>query len=244
MSQRSEKLHRRVGRLEEQIQFVQNSMDFEGIFRDIQQEREEKEDRALHAARKEAREAERAAQMWRALAWVSVLVALVVLFLALQDKAQAAEMDPEPVETEVIQYDPPPAPMPEAEVVVSKPETTTRRLHGSCRITAYCPCEICCGEWAKDRPVDEAGNPIVYGASGNVLTPGVSVACSLPYGTKLEIDGLPGTYVVEDRTAEWIQDKYNGMTVDIYMPNHEACYDLLSGCPEWMDVYIVEEADA
>ena len=69
----------------------------------------------------------------------------------------------------------------------------------------------------------------------------MSVACSLPYGTKLEIDGLPGTYIVEDRTAEWIQDKYNGMTVDIYMDSHEACYELLAGMPEWMDVYIVEE---
>lgn len=240
MSQRSEKLHRRVSRLEEQVQFVQNSVDFDGIFRAIQQEREEKEDRSLHAARKRAREAQRAARMWRALAWVSVLVALVVLFLALQDRAQAAEVVPThaPIKAEVVQYNPPPAPMPE--IIVEEP---VRRLHGSCRITAYCACEICCGEWATDRPLDENGNPIVYGASGQVLTPGVSVACSLPYGTEIQIDGLPGTYVVEDRTAEWIQDKYNGMTVDIYMPTHESCYELLAGMPEWMDVYIVEEAD-
>lgn len=239
MSQRSEKLHRRVSRLEEQVQFVQNSVDFDGIFREIQQEREEKEDRVLHIARKRAREAQRAARMWRALAWVSVLVALVVLFLALQDRAQAAEVVPThaPIKAEVVQYNPPPAPMPE--IIVEEP---VRRLHGSCRITAYCACEICCGEWAKDRPLDENGNPIVYGASGQVLTPGVSVACSLPYGTEIQIDGLPGTYVVEDRTAEWIQDKYNGMTVDIYMPTHESCYELLAGMPEWMDVYIVEEA--
>lgn len=26
----------------------------------------------------------------------------------------------------------------------------------------------------------------------------------------------------------------------IYMPTHEACYELLSGKPEWMDVYILE----
>lgn len=236
MSQRSEKLHRRVSRLEEQVQFVQNSVDFENIFQAIQQEREARDDRILHTARKTAREAERDARMWRALAWVSVLVALVVLFLALQDRAQAAEMEPGPVEARVVQYDPPPEPMPE--VVVEEP---VRRLHGSCRITAYCACEICCGEWAKDRPLDENGNPIVYGASGQVLTPGASVACSLPYGTKIQIDGLPGTYVVEDHTAEWVQDKYNGMTVDIYMDSHDACYDLLSGKPEWMDVYVVEE---
>ena len=115
-------------------------------------------------------------------------------------------------------------------------------LHGSCRITSYCSCERCCGQWASNRPLDDEGNPIVYGASGNVLTPGVSVACSLPYGTELKIDGLPGTYIVEDRTAEWIQDRYAGMTVDIYMDDHEACYDLLAGLPEWMDVYILEES--
>ena len=124
---------------------------------------------------------------------------------------------------------------------IEKPSEPQRRYHGSCRITAYCACEQCCGQWAADRPTDEDGNPIVYGASGAVLTPGVSVACSLPYGTKLEIDGLPGAFIVEDRTAEWIQDKYNGMTVDIYMDSHEACYELLAGLPEWMDVYIVEE---
>lgn len=26
----------------------------------------------------------------------------------------------------------------------------------------------------------------------------------------------------------------------IYMGSHEACYELLAGKPEWMDVYIVE----
>lgn len=210
-------------------------MNFEEIIDSARTEREAEHERQLSAARREAREARHAAKMWRTLAWAAVVVALVVLFLAIQDRAQAAEVEPEPAEARVVRYDPPPAPMPE--IVVEEP---TRRLHGSCRITAYCACEICCGEWAKDRPLDENGNPIVYGASGQVLTPGVSVACSLPFGTKIEIDGLPGTYVVEDRTAEWIQDKYNGMTVDIYMDSHEACYKLLAGCPEWMDVYIVE----
>ena len=125
MSQRSEKLHRRVSRLEEQVQFVQNSVDFDGIFREIQQEREEKEDRVLHIARKRAREAQRAARMWRTLAWVSVLVAMMVLFLALQDRAQAVEVEPKPVEARVVQYDPPPTPMPEVDV--SEMESATPR---------------------------------------------------------------------------------------------------------------------
>lgn len=131
-----------------------------------------------------------------------------------------------------------------APVEIEEPEEPAepeRRYHGSCRITAFCACSSCCGEWANNRPLDENGDPIVYGASGEELIPGVSVACSLPYGTKLQIDGLPGTYIVQDRTAEWVQDKYAGMTVDIYMDSHEACYELLSGMSEWMDVYIVEE---
>lgn len=166
---------------------------------------------------------------------------LFVLFVGiLLGSAVTAQTEdkPETLESRTVEYIPPPTPMPEVDA--SEMETATRRLHGSCRITAYCSCETCCGAWAKDRPLDADGNPIVYGASGEALTPGVSVACSLPYGTELEIDGLPGTYIVQDRTAEWIQDKYNGMTVDIYMDNHEACYDLLAGMPEWMDVYVVE----
>ena len=189
-----------------------------------------------HLETRQKRKTQRRRANLEAIAFIA-FVLMIGILLGSAVTAQTEETDkPEPVEARVVQYDPPPEPMPE--IIVEEP---VRRPHGSCRITAYCACEICCGEWAENRPTDAEGNPIVYGASGNVLTPGVSVACSLPYGTKLEIDGLPGTYVVEDRTAEWIQDKYNGMTVDIYMDSHDACYDLLSGMPEWMDVYVVEE---
>lgn len=184
---------------------------------------------------KDKRRVQRRRANLEAIAFIA-FVLMIGILLGSAVTAQTEETDkPEPVEARVVQYDPPPQPMPE--IIVEEP---VRRLHGSCRITAYCACSVCCGEWSNNRPLDENGNPIVYGASGNVLTPGVSVACSLPFGTKIEIDGLPGTYVVEDRTAEWIQDKYNGMTIDIYMPTHESCYELLAGKPEWMDVYIVE----
>ena len=188
-----------------------------------------------HLETRQQRKTQRRRANLEAIAFIA-FVLMIGILLGSAVTAQTEKSDkPEPVEARVVQYDPPPEPMPE--IIVEEP---VRRLHGSCRITAFCACSVCCGEWANNRPLDENGNPIVYGASGKELTPGVSVACSLPYGTKLEIDGLPGTYVVEDRTAEWIQDKYNGMTVDIYMPTHEACYELLAGMPEWMDVYIVE----
>ena len=100
-------------------------MNFEEIIDSARTEREAEHERQLSAARREAREARHAAKMWRTLAWAAVVVALVVLFLALQDRAEAAEVEPEPAEERVVQYDPPPTPMPEVDV--SEMETTTPR---------------------------------------------------------------------------------------------------------------------
>lgn len=88
------------------------------------------------------------------------------------------------------------------------------------RVTAYCACEKCCGQWALNRPLDEEGNPIVYGAAGEVLTTGVSVASPLPFGTEIELDGY-GTVVVQDRTAKWVVEKYGENIIDIYFDSHE-----------------------
>lgn len=89
-------------------------------------------------------------------------------------------------------------------------------LLGSFRVTAYCSCEKCCGEWAKNRP-----NGIVYGAAGVELKAGVSCASPLPLGTVVEVEGL-GEYIVQDRPAQWVIDKYGESQIDIYFDNHEA----------------------
>ena len=89
------------------------------------------------------------------------------------------------------------------------------------RVTAYCPCEICCGKWASMRPIDENGNPIVFGASGFPLESYVSCASTFPFGTQIELDGI-GTVEVQDRTATWLVDKYGENIIDIYMEDHEA----------------------
>ena len=103
-------------------------------------------------------------------------------------------------------------PIEEAEPVIEK------EYLGEFRITAYCSCKKCCGKWAENRP-----NGIVYGASGEELKAGVSVASFYPFGTKLYIDGL-GEYVVQDRPSEWVFDKYGKNVVDVYFDNHEeAC---------------------
>lgn len=63
-------------------------------------------------------------------------------------------------------------------------------VFGDVTVTYYCACSKCCGKWAYNRPKDENGNAIVYGASGNVLKPMHSAACdaSVPFGTKFEIE--------------------------------------------------------
>ena len=100
--------------------------------------------------------------------------------------------------------------------LVEEPAEPEPVLLGSFRITAYCSCEKCCGEWAKNRP-----NGIVYGAAGVELKAGVSCASPLPLGTVVEVEGL-GEYIVQDRPAQWVIDKYGENQIDIYFDNHEA----------------------
>jgi 3D (Asp-Asp-Asp) domain-containing protein len=104
---------------------------------------------------------------------------------------------------------------------------------GEYTITAYCPCEICCGEWANNRK-----DGIVYGAYGYELKAGVSVASSLPKNTKLKITGLDGEYIVQDTTADWVEDRYDGKIIDIYFNTHEEAVEFSKRKAE---VYIIEE---
>lgn len=102
--------------------------------------------------------------------------------------------------------------------LVEEPAEPEPVLLGSFRVTAYCSCEKCCGEWAKNRP-----NGIVYGAAGVELKAGVSCASPLPLETVVEVEGL-GEYIVQDRPAQWVIEKYGENQIDIYFDSHEeAC---------------------
>jgi hypothetical protein len=92
------------------------------------------------------------------------------------------------------------------------------------RVTAYCPCEVCCGEYAIGRPKDEYGNPIVFGAMGVELTDWYSVASPLPFGTQIELDGI-GTVEIQDRTANWVVEEHGQYILDIYMTDHQEAWD-------------------
>lgn len=98
---------------------------------------------------------------------------------------------------------------------IVEPESSLKQTSlGEYTITAYCGCEICCGEYALNRP-----NDTVYGAAGVELKEGISVASPLPLGTKIIINGQK--YINQDRTAEWVVNRYDGKIIDIYFDEHE-----------------------
>ena len=88
---------------------------------------------------------------------------------------------------------------------------------GQFELTAYCSCPECCGKWANNRPTDERGNEIVYGASGEILTEGISIAVDpdvIPYGSVVDING--NKYRADDTGGA-----IKGSRIDIYFADHE-----------------------
>lgn len=105
---------------------------------------------------------------------------------------------------------------------------------GEFRLTAYCSCEKCCGYWATVRPVDENGDEIVYGSSGEILISGVSVAVDtsvIPFGSKLIING--NIYIAHD-TGSGIE----GKCIDVYYDNHQKAVEFGLQCEE---VFLIEQ---
>lgn len=83
--------------------------------------------------------------------------------------------------------------------------------------TAYCPCEKCCGAWAKNRP-----SGVVYTASGEVAEEGITIAADwsvLPKGIVVEIDGV-GTRIVQDKG-----EAIKGNRIDIYFLSHQGALE-------------------
>lgn len=73
-------------------------------------------------------------------------------------------------------------------------------------VTAYCPCEKCCGAYANG-----------YTATGAKATQGVTIAADpdvLPMGTEIELDGH--TYTVQDTGGA-----IAGNRLDLYFDSHE-----------------------
>jgi 3D (Asp-Asp-Asp) domain-containing protein len=97
---------------------------------------------------------------------------------------------------------------------------------GNFKLTAYCSCSLCCGKWANNRP-----NGVVYGAIGEELTEGYSIAVDptvIPYRTEVVINGH--TYKAQDCGGA-----IKGNRIDVYFENHN---DALVFGVQYAEVYV------
>lgn len=98
---------------------------------------------------------------------------------------------------------------------------------GEFKVTYYCPCATCCGEWADGIT-----------ASGTQATSGRTVAANpqlLPYGSEILVrfaDGTEETYIVEDTGSA-----LRGQHIDIFMDSHEAA---LAEGVKTAEVFLIE----
>lgn len=133
-----------------------------------------------------------------------LIVAIVSVAVGFGFRVATAESE-KPEETEIMK------------VQENEPIKHYFRELGQFELTAYCSCPECCGKWANNRPTDERGNEIVYGASGEILTEGISIAVDpdvIPYGSTIDING--NKYRADDTGGA-----IRGSRIDIYFADHE-----------------------
>lgn len=121
------------------------------------------------------------------------------------------------VEVETIQK----MPSGQESIEVSAPvvEEDTRVFLGEFVVTAYCPCQVCCGQWSNmENPSTASGAPAVEG-----ITVGADWE-TIAVGAVIEIDGV-GERTVQDKPAGWIVEKYDGKILDLYFATHEDAWN-------------------
>lgn len=152
---------------------------------------------------------------------LALIVFCLVLAIILREIVRAEEADPEP-EYEVIsyeeyisRYEPSESPTIDFEVEVkeqvgeSSELLTVKEPQAEVyTITAYCSCEICCGEWADG-----------FTYTGALAHEGTTIAVDpdkIPLGTKVYIEG------VGERIAQDIGGAIKGNSIDLFFYSHEA----------------------
>ena len=84
-------------------------------------------------------------------------------------------------------------------------ETTQQSITETYIVTAYCPCQKCCG---KTDGITASGVKAVEGVT-------VATDKSIAFGTKIYIDGV-GERIVQDRGGA-----IKGNKIDLYFDSHE-----------------------
>lgn len=106
------------------------------------------------------------------------------------------------------------------------PEPEVPEAYREMVLTAYCPCEKCCGKWSY---LDHGGT-----ACGERAKEGVTVAMAedIPFGTEIWIEGV-GHRVCQDRGSAITDGR-----IDVYFENHE---DALAFGMKTARVWIAED---
>lgn len=155
-------------------------------------------------------------------------VLLTILFLFLSNN----EPTPEPVFVEAIPVEAAVL-TPEVEEVIEDEPAAEPIYMGEFTLTAYCSCDKCCGKWASDRPVDDSGNEIVIGSTGEVLRSDYSIAVDpdvIPYGSIVIING-------KEYKAQDTGGAITGSRIDVYFSSHK---EALEFGRQAADVYLKE----
>lgn len=121
----------------------------------------------------------------------------------------------------------------EPEVLTYEQEAVDKIYLGEFVLTAYCPCEKCCGQYGVNRPIDENGDLIVYGAYGERLEAGVSIATDpnvIGFNQEVYINGV--VYKAHDTGGN-----IKGNQIDIYMEGHDEAVEF---GVQYADVYLIK----
>lgn len=119
------------------------------------------------------------------------------------------------------------------EVLPFVQDTVDKIYLGEFVLTAYCPCEKCCWQYGVNRPIDENGDLIVYGAYGERLEAGVSIATDpnvIGFNQEVYING--GVYIAHDTGGN-----IKGNQIDIYMADHDEAVEF---GVQYADVYLIK----
>jgi len=105
---------------------------------------------------------------------------------------------------------------------------------GIFRVTAYCPCVICCEIWSAEHPLRIGTDFVQHTASGTIPQAGRTIATDtniIPFGTIVVISGHE--FVAEDRGGA-----IRGNRIDIFFDCHQ---EALNFGVQHLEVYIKNE---
>lgn len=140
---------------------------------------------------------------------LKVLIAAVMSFWVTETPTETEMPEPTPV-VEQASYD---------EQITYEPQ-----FIGIYKLTGYCPCAQCCGEYADGIT-----------STGTTATEGRTIAVDpnvIPLGSEVMINGH--LYIAEDIGGAIKENR-----IDIYKDNHSDCFS--SECNGYAEVYLVRE---